>query len=268
MKNSLKALCGAVALAVSGQVLADVTWALSANESTVVSAGGIGESTTAWANTTGSGVNGSSADGYAIAAQTGQMTLYAGGGIGVNNLSRCSTPNVQVNNCDLNEGVAPEHAIDNNERYEMLKLSFGSKVKLTKATIGYALPDSDMTVLAYTGVGSSDITGLTWAAVKLSASWQVIGNYGTSAQTPDPFGTLVNVALNTTYSSTAWLIGAYNPLAGGTTSGLTLGDDAIKLLSVDGVAGTTTQQVPEPGSLALFGLAFAGMAALRRRQRV
>ena len=267
MKNSLKVLCGAVTLAMSGQVLADVTWVLSPTESTVVSAGGIGESTTAWANTTGSGVNGSSADGYAIAAQTGQMTLYSGGGIGVNNLARCAT-STQVNNCDTNEGVAPEHAIDNNERYEMLKLSFGSSVKLTKATIGYAQPDSDMTVLAYTGIGSSNITGMTWAAVKLSSSWQVIGNYGTSAQTPDPFGTLVNVALNTTYSSTAWLIGAYNPLAGGTTSGLTLGDDSIKLLSVDGVAGTTTQQVPEPGSLALFGLAFAGMAALRRRQRV
>ena len=258
MKNGLRILCGAIALVLSGQVLADSTWTLNATE-TGVTVGGITQTTTGWANTNGSGAN---VDGYALEAQTGRLAAYPG--IGMNNLDACGTQLY----CDVNEGISPEHAVDNNERYEMLLLSFSSKVKLTKITTSYGSPDSDMTVLAYTGTGAPTLTGLTWST--LGSGWAVIGNYGTSALTTG--GT--TLALNTTQSSTYWLIGAYNPLAGGTTNGLTLGDDSIKFLSVDacvpGAPGctTTTTQVPEPGSLALFGLAAIGMAALRRRQRV
>ena len=263
MKHGLKALCVAVGLVLSGQVLADTTWTLNATE-TGVTSGGITETTTGWANTSTSNspFTNPTTDQFALEAQTGRLSAYPG--IGMNNLDACPGQTT----CDVNEGISPEHAVDNNERYEMLLLSFTSKVKLTKITTSYGSPDSDMTVLAYTGPGTYTFgTNTTWST--LGSGWTVIGNYGTAALTTG--GT--TLALNTTSSSTQWLIGAYNPLAGGTTNGLTLGDDSIKFLSVDacvpGTPGctTTTTQVPEPGSLALFGLAAIGMAALRRRQR-
>ena len=121
--------------------------------------------------------------------------------------------------------------------------------------------------MAYTGSGAPTLGGKTWAT--LGSGWVTIGNYANATT-----GTNNAVNAANTYSS-YWLIGAYNPLAAGTTSGLGAGNDALKLASVTGCltgtglgcTTTTTSQVPEPGSMALFGIALVGLFGLRKHQR-
>lgn len=75
--------------------------------------------------------------------------------------------------------------------------------------------------------------------------------------------------------SSYWLIGAYNPLAAGYSGSpgvasnlFGIGNDNIKLASVTGVVKPPSdQKVPEPGSMALFGVALVGLFGLRRQQK-
>lgn len=221
---------------------------------------------------------------------TSIITVYGTSGIGVKNRDACTTTGC---NGDYNEGNSPEHAIDNNQRTDMVLLTFSSQVALTKVTAGWTQNDSDISVLAYTptsasnnGVTSdatiqSSLIGKTYSTGSggiLGSGWSVIGNYG-------DIGTATAGINSSNLYSSAWLIGAYNPLfgtcgscsAGTTTQSNTGGNDFFKLQSVAGcTAGDTASpgcippppnQTPEPGSLALIGLAMVGMVSLRRRQK-
>ena len=267
MKTKFKLLCSAVALSLAGQAYAATDWLLT---SATVSGGAyvVGTVTaTGWADTgTGSPMLLEQQVATGVDSTT-KMKLY-GGGLGINNRDGCASA---ASGCDVGDLVsdAPEHALDNNERYEMVMLSFTQSVKLTNAKVGWTGTDSDITVLAYTGVaGQQSISGKTWDT--LGSGWTKIGNYSDLVVND-------NRAINAgnTYSS-YWLIGAYNPLAGG-NSGYTLGNDYVKLAAVTGVVcvggtgpncGTPPSQVPEPGSLALVGFALMGMMGLRKRRQV
>ncbi|MFY7941430.1 MAG: exosortase-dependent surface protein XDP1 [Burkholderiaceae bacterium] len=162
---------------------------------------------------------------------------------------------------------SPNHAFDNNGTTEMLSLQFGTKVDLDSVSVGWSSTDADLSVLAYTGSGAATpVAGRTWSQL-LANGWSLIGHYAGSGS-----GTR-NINFSNVTSSW-WLISAFNSGFGGNSSGLSNHDDYVKLLAVAGSAvsactpgtpGCGGQQVAEPATLALFGLAALGVVAVRRR---
>ncbi|MFM8900293.1 MAG: exosortase-dependent surface protein XDP1 [Burkholderiales bacterium] len=169
---------------------------------------------------------------------------------------------------------SPTDAIDNNGNTELMAINFGTKVDLDSVTIGWSSTDADISVLAYTGAGtptnlsgqSNPIAGRSVSNL-LANGWSLIGHYAGVASSSAQ--TLAVNASNIT--SSWWLVSAFNSGFGGNTSGFNNNNDYVKLLAVAGSAckpgapGCGGQQVSEPATLALFGLAALGIVAVRRR---
>jgi hypothetical protein len=229
--------------------------------------GGNAVSVTAFADTASGGkiesaittmynVNGGTAasSGNSLAVTSRNTTS---GGNWVNHEQSCNG-----NSCtDYTTGNDPEHAMDNNGAFETLLLSFQAATRLTGLTIGFpggSSPDSDMSVLYYKGTGTPVLLGQTYANLVSSGLWGVVN---------DP--SLLNVGASNSnsasFSATAqyFLVGAYiTGLAGQQSAGDT-NPDYVKLRSITTDA---VGRVPEPTSIALFGIAGAGLFASRRRR--
>ncbi len=196
---------------------------------------------TAW-STSGSGST------YA----TANLALYNGYGFGVRN----QTETLGV--------TSPDHSMDNNGQTDLIALNFGSaKADLSSLTIGWKSTDSDISLLYYTGSGTPDFTtqlqGLTIAQL-LTKGWSLVSNYANLA-----VGTAKTVN-SSDYSSSWWLVSAYNSGYGGAAMGTT---DYVKLLGVAAALTTPpppSSKVPEPSTLALLGLAFCAAVGVNRRK--
>jgi len=202
------------------------------------SAAGVTATATAWANT----VNSTNTQ-----IDTAYLGVYSGG-LGVQNRD--------ASYGDPGEGVQPEHAMDNNERFDSILFSFNSKIVLSKVEIGYKYSDSDISVLAYIGSGAPVMLNKTYADLQASSDWIKVGNYA-DLVTNSP--KTVNAG-NT--SSSYWLIGAYNSTFGGT---LSTGNDHVKLLALYGDKFSPPGQVPTPSTLFLMGAGMLGLLRLRKR---
>jgi hypothetical protein len=246
----------------------------------------------AWGNTGngtwGSGTNigreqtGANTNSDAYTLQSAYLANYgASYGLGVKNRDATTTSSYG----DLSEGVSPEHAVDNNQRNDMVLFSFGAAVNLTQVILGWSQQCADITVLAYQSAAPLALDGLKYSTLD-NNGWTVIGHYANAAQdTAD-----ITVNLNTTISSSYWLIGAYNPSVGGTglangcdglsitTSGSTTCGGSytvtsynaayVKIAGLAGTTGTPTPHnggVPEPGTLGLLGLGLVGLFKTRKR---
>lgn len=217
----------------------------------------------AWSNTQG-GTTASPASGP---LETAYLPAWGGNGLGVQNRDMQNLPGpVPVglgDRGDAVEGSSPEHAMDNNQRYDSMLFSFGGGgMKLTGVEIGYRNTDSDMFVFAYTSgnpaPGSLPLGGLNYSQLT-SNGWSLIGNYSNLVVSSKKDVNAGGVTAN------YWLIGT-GCYTGTTGSGVSNCDgykEHVKLLALYGDPGD--RKVPEPGSALLFGV--AAFAAWRVRPK-
>lgn len=290
MTSQLKFVCAAAALSFAGSALATTSWTLNASGNAAAGSNSAATATSiSYANTSGSS---GSVDSYTLQTQTNGTNVFLySGGIGINNRDGCN-PSTTTCATDRDladvQSAAPEHAIDNDQRYEMVLVSFSTKVSLTSVTSGWTGNDADITVVGYSGSAAPTFTNNWATSVNVSNGWTFLQNSTALAHNiPDSSTTTTTAPITTSLYSSYWLIGAFNPLvstnAGGNAVGL-VGDntaDYFKLLRLTGcVQGATGSaatdcgpgsggsgggSVPEPTTLLLLAAGALGIAVTRRR---
>lgn len=164
---------------------------------------------------------------------------------------------------------APEHTMDNYGQTELILFNFDKSVILDAVTMGWTSSDADFTLMAYTGSGAPVVAGKTMSS--LASGWSLVQNYGDAdASTATGYansGTNITTQVNAGgVSSSWWIVSAYNSAYGaGVLDTLA---DYMKVMTIASRDPTVTAggSTPEPGSLALMGIAMVGFLASRKRK--
>ena len=220
---------------------------------------------------TGSTTQGSPANGN---LETAYLGVYGANGLGINNRDGIATGSTGCSgstswqfDCGDLVGTVPEHAVDNDQRYESVLFSFGAVVDLKSVTLGYPPSGSgmgsDIIVLAYIGTGAPNLTSpvTTYSGLIGPGKWQVINAYGNVSGLP---GMTANIN-PTDVSSQYWMIGTYIPGLG--VNEPNAGTDYAKIAALGANAPPSSGKVPEPGSLGLAGLTIGALGLVRRLRK-
>lgn len=188
------------------------------------------------------------------------------------------------------EGIgigSPDHAFDSVApgSFDMALLSFDSSVVVSQFGIGWKGSDSDAVVMRWAGIGSPILTndGTTAVGSKNmlnstigSGGWELVNYYLNPA-----VGNNVSTGADQQKGSSFWLVAAYNTTMSPQPGAGYQGNDAFKLnflkttnytcpggggQNPGGGCGSDNNNTPEPGTLALAGLAAAGAFGARRRR--
>lgn len=276
MSKTLAAVAATAAALISSPVWAQSTWNYATFAQGTTNANNVGNSFSSVLGSTKLTVTAYSstvAGGVFAAANVGNYG--SGSGFGVRNAAEIAAAGGVVANV-----TSPQHSMDNYTHTDLLALNFTDSatsaavnVVLTDLATGWHntstttglscngaqanCVDSDISLLRWTGSGGPTITGGTVASL-LTAGWSLVNNYADMVND-------VSRTTGATQASSWWLISAYNSAwgTGTNTANLSNGDDFVKVLS--SVTATPSTGTPEPGSLALAGLALVGIFASRRK---
>jgi hypothetical protein len=162
----------------------------------------------------------------------------------------------------------------NYQDYDFFLLEFSQAVTLNSAAYSWRHVSTSSNQVSVAALSSNSIDQSTWQEVKdeqtIASNWSQMRYSGTKGQ---PYYTNFgqtgngNASNLANVSSNFWLIGALNAAVfGGETSWE--GNDGMKLAGITFTTGSQSPatSVPEPTSLALFGLAIAGLFASSRKK--
>jgi|TARA_R110002060_G_scaffold51088_1_gene61976 hypothetical protein len=266
MLNNIKKISLIAALLVSSSTMASVTTNtgyidfgnVSGSSTSSINYNGV--NVTAWSDTVN--VNGDGSGDNTI--ESAQMYKY-GNGWGIVNQ-------------DESSGDYPGHSADNVGTgdwvdYDFFLFDFTENVTLTHAGFSWIYGSLSNNQVSVAALNSDDLAGKTWSQIG-STSQTIASGYSNMLHSSNngyytSFGQsgTNNIGNVANASSRYWLIGALNAsVFGGDTDWQ--GNDGMKL---DRIAFTRNPQspatsVPEPTSLALFGLAIAGLFASSRKK--
>jgi len=182
------------------------------------------------------------------------------GGLGVKNRDA-------ANGTDAGEGSSPEHAMDNNDRIDSILFSFTDSVVLESVRTGWYWSDSDVSVLRYKNSDTPSLGMKTYAdLVSATGGWELVSTVDLDSGSCSS-GVCTKSVNAGGADSKYWLVSAYTT-AFGTVAGSDTGNDYVKIYALSGDRPTPPPPgggVPEPGSMALIGIAALGLLATRRR---
>lgn len=279
--RAAKLLSSMLLLAGTSSVFAAATWTFGATPCQPTFTACTASSTTEGAATAkiiSAGAYSTTGSGSTFATAT--LTDQNGSGLGVTAAG--------TNSSGQTDTATPNHSMDNQDFTDLMVFQFDKNIVLDKVVLGWTYGDADLSIFRWSGSASATSATVLGALAgktagnltSVASTWSLVGNYAatggpTGTTTADNNARAVDVTVDVNpgaASSSWWIISAYNSAYGALSgTNTTTGSDYMKVLAfVSQNPPTTTpggNGVPEPGSFALMGAAFAGWFMTRRRAK-
>ena len=194
-----------------------------------------------------------------------------GNGWSIQNADEQKSNGRRLNNCGYSHSSDNFGSSCTYQDYDFYLLDFSEAVTLNSANYSWVSGNASNNQVSVAALKSSNIGGKTWSDVgstnqSYASGWSQM-NYSSGYYTMFGDSDKNNIGNLANTSSRYWLIGALNAAAfGGETNWE--GNDGMKLSGITFTRGSQLPavDVPEPASIALFGLAIVGLFSSRRKK--